>query len=295
MKPIVQRPVTPEIKRISRKAFQLYADERAEEAFELLQGAVEEHNHARLWRLFARMHLFFGDEQTASEILRHVLAASWDIGLWELAQADVGQGYAVESEKHKLLYFPIPKCACTSFINYMGVLEGQRLKGEDIHQQKDQILLKFDDLQTIYNEHKKILIVRDPLERVRSFYHGNILKREHLVSDTNGKDSFYGLSTRPKYQEFLSKFDAYRRTFITVRNHTNPVISFAGKNASNYDHIIPITEVTQLQATIAEKLGIKMSPVHEMKSDVDVVELSEEELALKPFYKADYEVYGSRF
>ena len=295
MKPVIQRPVTPEIKRISRKAFQLYSDERAEEAFELLQGTVEEHNHARLWRLFARMHLFFGDEQTASEILQHVLPASWDVGLWELAQADIGQGYAVHSEVHKLLYFPVPKCACTSFINFMELLDGRQVKGEDIHRQKDQILLKFDDLRTTYSGYKTILIVRNPLERVRSFYHGNILNREYLVEDTKGKTSFYGLSTRPSYPEFLSKFDAYRRVFITVRNHTNPIVGFGGKNASNYDHIITIDEVSQLQTNIADKLGVETPIVHEMKSGVEVVELSEEELALKSFYDADYAVYGDYF
>ncbi len=295
MKDVIRQPVTPEVQAIARKAIALFADERAEDAFTTLQKGVEQHNHARLWRLMARLRLFFGDEESAVEILQNVLPVSWSPGFWELAQAGSAQGYAVKSEKHKLLYFPIRKCACTSMYNFMSILDGGTEQGEEIHSDQAHTLVKLGSLKEEYPDYKAIAVVRNPIERVRSFYHGNILKRDHLVRDTGGKKTFYGLATKPTYQEFLSNFDAYRRTFITVRNHTDEITSFIGKKVSDYDFIVPVRNLSELKQKLTEDTGIELPDLHDMKSGMNNPEETQAEQALKKFYKTDYEIYGSYF
>ncbi|UTW58388.1 sulfotransferase family 2 domain-containing protein [Kordiimonas sp. SCSIO 12603] len=295
MKAIEKRPITPEIQKIARRAIDLYANERAEEAFELLQKGVDEHSHVRLFRLLARLRVFFGDEAGATEILKQVLPICWKPGFWELAQVGSRQGYAVKSEQHKLLYFPVRKCACTSMYNFMASIDGQKRQGEEIHDEQDHELVTFDTLRQDYVSYKTALVVRDPIARVRSFYKGNIEKREHLVRDTNGKESFYGLKTRPCYEEFLANFDAYRRTFITVRNHTDALVAFAGENINNFDVVVNVAGVSELQNKLAASMGIDIEPLHEMKSDGETFELTEAENALRSLYEEDYQLFGEYF
>lgn len=282
---------------VARRARALFADEQAEDAYALLTQALQDHDDMRLKRVLARVHLFLGDEDKATQLLREIVPNAWQLGFWELAQAGAEYGYCTPSDTHKLLYFPVRKCGCTSLYNMMRTLESEAPLGEGVHDALEHRLVQLSTLRQNFPDYRTFIVVRDPIARVRSFYYGNVWARDHLLVDTGGKTSFYGLPTKPDYATFIQNFDAYRRTFITVRNHTEPLVSFAGQDASLFDDIYALKDVDKLIKKLSDDLGVSLSFNQEMKSPESVPsdEILTEEQALKDMYRADYAIYGKWF
>jgi len=278
---------------LADKAQAMFLAGDAEGALSACETALGEFNHVRLWRLKARLLVFFGREEEASQILNARLLEGAAPGFWEIAQARLPFSYALVDSVRELAYFPVRKCSSTSLHNAMRIIAGGEASGEKVHEGlKIYSLLPHSELQSVYRNFFKFLIVRDPIERVRSFFHGNIAKRNHLVLDTEGKESFHGLSTKPSYDEFLDQFEAYRRTFITVRNHTDPLVGFAGMNAGLYDWIGGVEQTQELLGLLEEKTGVELPAISEMRSGAKAEPLSAKEQALQEFYKVDYDTYG---
>lgn len=282
------------VKEIAEKARTLFLNEKADDAMALITAAVKDHDHPRLKRVQARLLTFMGDEAAADTILREIIPHIWQPGFWELAVAGSLQGYAVAAPKHKLLYFPVRKCGCTSLYNMMRSLNGEKALGEDVHEDQGHTLVTFDTLRQDRPGWHTLLVVRDPIERVRSYYHGNIVGRDHLVVDTGGRNSFYGLPTKPDYDTFIGNFDAYRRTFITARNHTDPVTAFVGTDASLFDTVTTLSGLPDALADLSEKLGTPLSVPHDMKTNGEQTRGGSNDL-LEEFYSRDYEVFGDHF
>lgn len=285
----------PDVIKAAARARELFAVEDAEAALSHLEEVLATHDNPRLWRLKARLLVFFGREGEATDILQRILPRAWEVGFWELAQSGLTSSYALLDQTHNLAYFPVRKCSSTSLHNAMALLRGGDAKGEEIHGGVSQYRLL--DRRTFSEEIPaffKFLIVRSPIERVRSFYFGNIAGRDHLVADTGGKERFYGLSTRPSYEEFLDQFDAYRRTFITVRNHTDPLTGYVGSNPTLYDWIGGIHQTAELIDLLSSRTGIDLPALHDMQTKGTSSE-SVAEAKLRDFYEADYAAYGRWF
>lgn len=282
------------VKAIADEARALFLAEQADTAMALVSNALQDHDHPRLKRMQARLLTFFGDEAAAGAIMRDIIPYIWEPGFWELAIAGSKQGYAVAAPEHKLLYFPVRKCGCTSLYNMMRGLNGKPPAGEDVHADQKHELVTFETLRNDYAGWHTLLVVRDPIERVRSYYHGNIIGRDHLVVDTGGRESFYGLSTNPDYETFIKNLDAYRRTFIVVRNHTDPITAFAGTDPSLYDTITTLNGLQDALSALSEKLGTPLSVSHDMKTTghASPRQPALDDAALSDFYAQDYESFG---
>ena len=279
------------VKQLAERALSLFQNEQADEAMALVASALNDHDHPRLKRMKARLMMFFGDEAGAGAILREIIPHIWEPGFWELAIAGSKQGYAVAAPEQKLLYFPVRKCGCTSLYNMMRGLNGELPLGEEVHADQKHELVTFETLRKDYAGWHTLLVVRDPIERVRSYYHGNIIGRDHLIVHTDRRENFYGLPTKPDYETFIKNYDAYRRTFIVVRNHTDPITAFAGSDPSLYDTITTLNGLQDALSALSEKLGIPLALPHDMQSNRRQAP-SHVELSLKEFYSEDYQVFG---
>jgi Sulfotransferase family len=283
---------------LAKKAAKLFATEEAKAALALVDEGLDTEPHARLWRLKARLLMFFEREAEATSILQRVLPTVWHPGFWELILSGLPQSYALLSEDHKLAYFPVRKCSSTSLHNVMAILNGGAARGEDIHDNVVQYNL-VDRAQDKGSaaDYFRFLLVRSPVDRVRSFYQGNIAGRDHLVRDSGGRDSFYGLKTKPSYEEFLDKFEAYRRTFLTVRNHTDPLSGFVGTDIGLFNWIGGVPQTNELIKLLADRTGVKLPQRSDMRSGTQATSavLTATEQALLPFYRADYDTFGNWF
>ena len=292
------KKATVEIDAIARKTQQLFLNEEAEAALTLLDSALVKYDHVRLWRLKARILVFFEREAEATDILRRVVPASWYPGFWELVQSGLGLSNVIVSDTHKLAYFPVPKCGSTSIHNVFGAFSARLPQGEDVRNETFpyQLINRLgqDGLPVDF---KKILLVRPPLERIRSYYDGNIMKRGHLVRDTGGKNAHYGLKTKPDYGEFIDNFHAYRRTFLSVRNHTDPLVGFAGNDPSLFDWIGEVRETGDLISYLSDVTGMTLPNLHDMRSteSSQFTAPSNAERALLAFYADDIEAYERWF
>jgi len=296
-----QAPVraSAEIVACAEKAQNLFANEQPQAALALIEEGLQKSDHARLWRQKARLLVFFEREAEATELLSRILMNVWLPGFWELAQSGLPLSYALLAKTQKVAYFPVRKCACTSLHNVMAVLEGHAPKGEDIHDSVAQYsLIDRSQQREHLAEYFSVLIVRSPIDRIRSFYEGNIKMRDHLVRDSGGKDSFCGLSTRPNYHEFLEQFHAYRRTFATVRNHTDALVDYVGRDASLFDWVGGVGQTSELIDMLSERSGMKLPKLQDMQAGGSAerkAAYNKHEQALVDHYKADYEAFGRWF
>ena len=295
-----KRSKTPaDVLAIAEKAASLFASEHAEAALALVEERLATGEHVRLLRLKARLLVFFDREAEAGEILQRILPNAWHPGFWELAQSGLPNSYALLSKNHNVAYFPVRKCSSTSLHNVMALLDGGVPKGEDIHGSvaSYEMIDRRAQRQRLA-DYMSVLIVRSPIDRVRSYFEGNIAGREHLELDTGGKDSFYGLSTRPSYEEFLENFQAYRRTFITVRNHTDPLTGYVGADASVFDWIGNTSQTNELTDILSQRSSLKLPKLQDMRRGKGTeisTRAQDAEQALLPCYQADYDAFGRWF
>jgi hypothetical protein len=278
----------------ARDLFQLEDDAKA--ALALVDEALIDHDYDRFWRQKVRFLVFFGREDEARAILSDKLPRFHLPGFWELALSGFSISYGLVDSGYKLAYFPVRKCSSTTLHNAMALMQGGGEKGEHIHGGIDQYsLIKRSDTQGRYDDLFKFIIVRPPIDRIRSFYWGNIVKRDHLITDTNGRESFHGLSTKPTYEEFLEKFEDYRRTFVTVRNHTDALTAYAGSDPLFFDWVGGVQDTGALLELLSERTGIELPALNEMRSDVKASIVTAAEQSLMRHYQADYDAYGKWF
>gem|GEM_PF-6463403 len=294
------RPVLSEAgKRAVAKARALLGAEDSDAALAIVDAALAVETHIRLERLKSRLLVLEGREAEASVILARILPDVVEPGFWELALTGSARSFVRKAKHHGLLYFPAPKCGSTSIRNMINILDGDASVGEYVHDQPDRYeLVDHAHMNAEFPDHKKLVIVRDPIERVRSYYFGNIEERDQLKIDVDGRDSFYGLSTKPTYDEFLDRFMDYRRVFITVRHHTEPVTSYAGADATMFDKVGSVKKLADVTEYLSDLTGISLPLVHDMQtkaSKTKPVGFSVAEQSLQKFYARDYSAFGDWF
>ncbi|MBL4790772.1 MAG: sulfotransferase family 2 domain-containing protein [Kordiimonadaceae bacterium] len=294
------RPVLSDSgKRAVTEARELLEAEDSGAALAVVDAALAQNTHIRLERLKSRLLVLEGRDAEAGEILSRILPEVVAPGFWELALTGSARSFVRKAKHYDLLYFPAPKCGSTSIRNMLNILDGEANVGEYIHDQPDRYeLIDHNQLDEEFPDHRKLVIVRDPIERVRSYYFGNIEERDQLKIDVGGKDSFYGLSTKPSYDEFLDRFMAYRRVFITVRHHTEPATSYAGSDAGLFDKIGSVRKLAEVTEYLSDLTGVSLPLVHDMqtkRSKTKPEGFSAAEQSLQKFYARDYSVFGEWF
>lgn len=134
------------------------------------------------------------------------------------------------------------------------------------------------------------------MDRIWSFYHGNIAARDQSAKHHDGAAHFYGMPTKPDWETFIGELPRYRQVFITARNHTEPVTSFLGTDPSLFRWLGGLADLPKLVAQLSDHTGQALPLLEEMKSpkkNRSGAPALPNELA--PLYQADFAAFGRYF
>lgn len=284
-------------KALADEIWSLFHRQQYDRARAKLDSALKDSDHPRFRRIDARFLVFEGCEQQAADILKDIIEHVWQPGSWELALAGNGAGRAKKLDDAGILFFPIRKCGSTSVLNILKHVAGEEMRGEDIHEEDHHnVPVRFAALKTKYADYFSCALVRGPAARVNSYFHGNIVARNHLANHHEGADEFYGLPTRPSWDFFLRNLTRYRQVFVTARNHTEPVSRFLGTDPDLFSWVGGMANLPELVSLIAARTGLDLPVLKEMatpgKPDHQDQALPDD---LAAFYSDDLRHYGQYF
>ena len=225
----------------------------------------------------------------------------------------------IVNEKYKLVFCPIPKSGCTTFIATMLMLDGvdpihfQGRVWEYIYEKGIRYIRHYSRKRQkeILRDYYKVIIVRDPLERLLSAYRDKFIPRgqpvhPHTWMDRLSKDATGRATTLYTFQQFLKlilklkpgKFNGHWNRY---HDHCNPC-------SIDYDFIGNTNQLSEEIPYILEKIHVRADELpkktfHENKvkrpaknrtryyADIprDVIK------ALWNVYKGDYEMFGYNY
>ena len=145
-----------------------------------------------------------------------------------------------------------------------------------------------------FTEFRKFAIVRDPVERLVSFFNDKIIDNDCLSlcqSDGLRKNN---LTSKPDFDFFVENLTDYRQSVLEVKHHTDPLIEFIG-DAGWYDAVFSVDQMESLQTTISKLTAADFSvPCHNQSKRVLLSSaLSGKTMdKIRDFYAEDYVAYG---
>ncbi|MEK8016659.1 MAG: glycosyltransferase, partial [Candidatus Parabeggiatoa sp.] len=205
--------------------------------------------------------------------------------------------------KAKILYTFIPKIACTSIKHLIFECE----RGTPYVEKKKLVSGIHGFYQTwreittnyVYSDNwLKVLIVREPLQRLVSCYKNRVLFHKDLLKSAD-RLSKVGLPVNPSWEVFIDNFERYRSLSQSINHHSAPIVDFAGYNPDFYDLILNISELDKLLSVVSDRMGKNVNKIpHEQTggSKIDIGEISEKaKEKIQKFYAQDYDIYGKYF
>lgn len=298
--PIIRRKPHPEeIKAVEEARTLFFTDEDLVAAHHRLDAVMHDAPHPRLMRFKARLCLASGEEELAKEYLKPVFALLHNQNPWEMTLTGAPCAKAVVNTDYKLAYVPVPKTGSTSLKNFFWELAGHKACGEDIHEQSAQLeMISHSDWRLKYAEYERMLVVRDPVKRLVSYFQGNIIERKQLVVLNEGKSSFYGLPTMPTWEFFLDHFHEYRRMFIVVRHHVEPTVTRIGGELDRFSWIGSVAQLDGKINELRDRLGMAhIQNVRQMtrKDKPEFAFSTAHQDMLDRFYQDDYALLQQYF
>ena len=286
----------------------LLVDQKPEAAHALLRVGLDMHDHARLWRLLRRVLLMLGDEVAAADVAARFIDHVHKPTPAELVMAGSPRSVFTPLPDHKLLYLHVSKCGSTTVKDILHhIMTGDRAAGHAHRQLSGMAASQSIDRSTLGTTHAdwfKFLVVRDPVERLRSYHRFNILHAGDLVKSfagavDAGRTRYMGLELRPDYGTFLAKLTRYRQVFPTLRAHTNAISDIAGTDPGIYDWVGPVTQMDDLRHELEVRSGVSIPAIHNFQTSDKATLATDHDQQLedkvRDFYALDYEVYGHYF
>ena len=192
-----------------------------------------------------------------------------------------------------ILYTAIPKNGSTSLKNF--ILDKVYAAPErNPHSQFGNPFFKshhYSDKEL--SESKKLLVIRDPISRIKSYFNKNVVEEKSLSFEL-GLDSkekeFYGLPLVPSFDFFLENLWDYCWVFNDVLHHILPQSAYI-KNVNDYDVVVDLKSLDYMVKKVSDYIGLNyVGPApHKMvpsKKAEDRVTLHDE--YLYKIYSDDY-------
>lgn len=205
----------------------------------------------------------------------------------------------------RLAYFPAPKVANTSLKHYFHEAEfGSKFEtktdettGEKLHIHRVYPTPYWsEDFVELTRDYLRICLIRDPMERVVSAYRNRVLHYGELGPGKVNLELLEerGLNANPTLDEFIKNLEAYRSVKKSIKKHTDPLVSFLGKDPSFYHLILDMKEISRVGALRLALTGEKAT-IRRMQKDgppmgVEVLNSEQREL-IRSFYADDYRSY----
>lgn len=275
-------------------ADRLIKAEAAANAVPLLNSFLLDTDNPRVWLKLARVYMVLGEEIVARAILRNVIRRIEKPHVLYLIAAKVPYCKPLVLESQKLLYFNIPKCGSSSFKDAILIREGEAPKQERSHffTSKFERVLSFSEIDENYGAYRRMVIVRHPRDRLRSYWKRNITEAGSLANEAGGRRTYYGLAVRPAYDEMVANFDRYRGVFLDFRHHTDSIVGYTGQNTSRLTDIYGLEDLPQALKLLDLPADLSLE---NMKSrspfDASGINLAAESNLVEGHYRRELELY----
>jgi hypothetical protein len=214
---------------------------------------------------------------------------------------------AIVCDPHKLIYFPVPKNACTSIKNTLWELtHGRKFEPfvnagktiENIHQIYVSRFFSMGSLEMVaprWAEYFRFTVVRDPVDRLVSAYRNRVLfhleLRQELLEQSGLKSP--DLIPTPDFAQFVRYLPLYQRASRAIAHHTAPQKAFIGDRLGIYDFICRFETLDELESELSQRLERQIKfPVSENlgPSKDGIVVDSETRQLIYQYYEEDYEL-----
>ena len=220
-----------------------------------------------------------------------------DYGLYAGPALRQDQQMPVPIRSTPLVYFPVPKVACTSLKRAIHAhndpdeyakrvaLErsGHGFNIHGIYRSRRMYWWRF----LPYVGKKWFCVIRDPIERFVSAHESRVVTFGEL-------SNVDGLPCNPDLETFARNLPAYCLVSTSIRHQTKPMTNFLGRWPGLYDRIFRLDQIADLKAYVME-CGAVLDIGHFKNSNRDYSEigLSAASLSvLREFYCSDYEAFG---
>jgi glycosyltransferase involved in cell wall biosynthesis len=141
---------------------------------------------------------------------------------------------------------------------------------------------------------RKFAVVRDPVERLISFFNDKIIDKDCLSVWQPNNLKKNNLTCNPDFDFFVDHLAEYRQTVSEVKHHTDPITDFVG-DPNWYDEVFSIKNLKKFQSEISEISGVDfIIPRDNFSSSIlKSTSLSSETIEkIRTFYADDYLSYG---
>ena len=198
----------------------------------------------------------------------------------------------------RLLYFPVPKAACTS-IKRAILTHNARAAGDDrpvgrVHEISP--TTAFHRLYPLRHLHKRwVCVIRDPVRRVLSAYANRIVFHNELADLPEAVLAEAGLARQPDLEAFIARLPDYSRLHAGIDHHTRPLVHFLGESPRRYHRIFDMPDLAALPDYLAEHGAPGITLGHEQTGGPKIApeDLPAKVLdQLRAHYAEDYRIWG---
>lgn len=185
---------------------------------------------------------------------------------------------AVLSPTCRLVYFPIPKVACTSVKTVLWALEPktprERLAQvfgpkQDVHHHPNYQTVPYDAGFSAPDGYETVALIRDPVLRLRSAWSNKVNADAFDRWNQSFAIKQAGLPLNPDFSTFLENFDAYTLLSRSARLHTRPHWLYLGPDFSTIDHLFKLEDSAAFFAMLGERSGRPVAPSFENTAQAD--------------------------
>ncbi|MEJ0013751.1 MAG: sulfotransferase family 2 domain-containing protein [Bauldia sp.] len=169
------------------------------------------------------------------------------------------------SKTLNLVYFPVPKNACTSMRACLFEIDnGFPYRDMVVNGIKVELWSfygpagPFTPITSLPLGVTKIAIVRDPWQRLISAYRNRVLfYRETKTSLMQQHAVDARLPALPNFRAFVENLTEYRK-IPAIEHHTNPQVYFLGDDPAYYDRLFRVDQLTDLEDFLSRGAGRKI-------------------------------------
>lgn len=170
---------------------------------------------------------------------------------------------AIISNKSKLVYFPVPKIACSSIKRMFFELEyglsidelKSKRPGFTVHQHWQSVAFEVSK-KSFKEGFLKIAVLREPKKRFFSGFNEKVLTKNLLKRNFLSLCDELNLNTNPICDEFIFNFEKYR-SIPVINHHFRPMFFYLGKDLNYFDFVFSLEKINKFEEFMSERLQQK--------------------------------------
>jgi len=247
----------------------LYQDDSLDSAIEIALEGCTVNPDTRIIQRLGELYVFSGQSFQARAIFSRLQVMGCNMKSTNLIYTGIDSVRAIVDDDVGLFYVPIPKCGSSTIKNYITLAKyGKEYSGRvHNHHREMYRTVPVTDIAHYYSDYTFVCVIRDPIERLESFFRRNI-SQGGLKRETKGLDSFMNLTTQPSAENIANNFLLYRQNFRTFRAHTDRYYDLICGNRKLLKSITLLdTASTTTRDTIGQLYGTE---IPDKKSQVSV-------------------------